>query len=161
MLVQRWKDRLQGARGTRWTLALVALVGLVWGGCRSGSFLEVYGAGLYIIQLLTKYFTPQGLLEAEALQQEEEEEGPSVDFGNSLDFEQSGCKVIPSMFEFELWGKTFMALLLALALQATGLITVQVFWPILALYVLVSFGWVVFRLDVKMKKYKYTFASFF
>ena len=63
--------------------------------------------------------------------------------------------------EFDVWYKSSLCLILCIGIQLTGWLTIHIFWPILGIYIIISFGYMICRLDLQMRKYKYKFNSLF
>eukprot|EP00877_Chromochloris_zofingiensis_P002218 jgi/Chrzof1/11998/Cz06g17170.t1 len=128
----------------RWiTLAvLILLYGVrVW--WLKGFYIVTYGLGIYNLNLLLGFITPQ--IDPET------EEGPNLPTKSDQEFKP----FIRRLPEFKFWWASTKSLLVAIGLTFFRVFDVPVFWPILLLYWLLLFTVTMKRQIKHMIKYKY------
>ncbi|KAJ7559845.1 hypothetical protein O6H91_04G104900 [Diphasiastrum complanatum] len=112
-----------------------------------GFYIVTYGLGIYILNLLIGFLSPQVDMESE---------GPSLPSKGSDEFKP----FVRRLPEFKLWYAFTKAFCVAFVLTFFSIFDVPVFWPILLLYWAVLFALTMNRQIKHMIKYKYVPFSF-
>jgi hypothetical protein len=112
-----------------------------------GFYIVTYGLGIYILNLLIGFLSPQV---------DPESEGPSLPTRGSDEFKP----FIRRLPEFKFWYALTKAFVVAFTLTFFSIFDVPVFWPILLLYWIVLFVLTMKRQIRHMIKYKYLPFSF-
>ncbi|EFJ07768.1 hypothetical protein SELMODRAFT_171760 [Selaginella moellendorffii] len=107
-----------------------------------GFYIVSYGVGIYILNLLIGFLSPQV---------DPESEGPMLPTKGSDEF-RPFIRMLP---EFKFWYALTKAFCVAFALTFFSIFDVPVFWPILLLYWVVLFALTMKRQIKHMIKYKY------
>ncbi|KAK6938641.1 Retrieval of early ER protein Rer1 [Dillenia turbinata] len=116
-----------------------------------GFYIITYGLGIYILQLLIAFLSPQVDPEIEELL-----DGPTLPTSNSDEFRP----FVRRLPEFKFWYSLMKAFCIAFVLTFFSAFDVPVFWPILLFYWLVLFVSTMKRQIMHMIKYKYVPFSF-
>ncbi|KAK6939646.1 Retrieval of early ER protein Rer1 [Dillenia turbinata] len=116
-----------------------------------GFYIITYGLGIYILQLLIAFLSPQVDPEIEDLL-----DGPTLPTSNSDEFRP----FVRRLPEFKFWYSLTKAFCIAFVLTFFSAFDVPVFWPILLFYWLVLFVSTMKRQIMHMIKYKYVPFSF-
>merc|ERR1712226_505618 len=130
-MVQRWLGTL-----------LVAAIYAVRVYYLQGFYIVSYGLGIYILNLLIGFLSPQA---------DPEMEGPALPTKGSDEFKP----FIRRLPEFKFWYSITKAFLIAFAMTFFSIFDVPVFWPILLFYWVVLFVLTMKRQILHMVKYKY------
>lgn len=117
-----------------------------------GFYIITYGLGIYILQLLIAFLSPQVDPEIQELT----EDGPSLPSRASDEFRP----FVRRLPEFKFWHSLTKAFCLAFVLTFFSAFDVPVFWPILLFYWLVLFISTMKRQIMHMIKYKYVPFTF-
>ncbi|OAE31182.1 hypothetical protein AXG93_1629s1000 [Marchantia polymorpha subsp. ruderalis] len=107
-----------------------------------GFYIVTYGLGIYILNLLIGFLSPQV---------DPESEGPALPTRGSDEFKP----FIRRLPEFKFWYALTKAFVVAFCLTFFSIFDVPVFWPILLLYWIVLFVLTMKRQIKHMIKYKY------
>ncbi|KAK9809067.1 hypothetical protein WJX72_008810 [[Myrmecia] bisecta] len=107
-----------------------------------GFYIVSYGLGIYNLNLLLGFLSPQV---------DPELEGPSLPSKNSDEFRP----FVRRLPEFKFWYSSFKAFVIGFIMTFFPIFNVPVFWPILLLYWLVLFFITMKRQIKHMIKYKY------
>uniref|UniRef100_A0A0D6R7Y8 Protein RER1 n=1 Tax=Araucaria cunninghamii TaxID=56994 RepID=A0A0D6R7Y8_ARACU len=107
-----------------------------------GYYIVAYGLGIYILNLLIGFLSPQV---------DPETEGPALPTKDSDEFKP----FIRRLPEFKFWYALTKAFLVAFVLTFFSIFDVPVFWPILLMYWIVLFVLTMKRQIKHMIKYKY------
>jgi len=107
-----------------------------------GFYIVTYGLGIYLLNLLIGFLSPQV---------DPESEGPGLPSKETDEFKP----FIRRLPEFKFWYALTKAFLVAFSLTFFGIFDVPVFWPILLLYWLVLFVLTMKRQIRHMIKYRY------
>ncbi|XP_059279370.1 protein RER1A-like [Lycium ferocissimum] len=133
----------------RWIFfGLIALIYAVRVFMVQGFYIITYALGIYIIQLLIAFLSPQVDPEAEG--------GPSLPTRGSDEFRP----FVRRLPEFKFWYSLTKAVCIAFVLTFFSAFDVPVFWPILLFYWLVLFVSTMKRQIMHMVKYKYVPFTF-
>ncbi|KAK4434412.1 protein RER1A [Sesamum alatum] len=116
-----------------------------------GFYIITYGLGIYILQLLIAFLSPQVDPEIQELT-----DGPSLPTRGSDEFRP----FVRRLPEFKFWHSLAKAFFFALVLTFFSAFDVPVFWPILLFYWLVLFVSTMKRQIMHMVKYKYVPFTF-
>lgn len=143
--LQRLLDKATPHAGPRWAawgallLLYVLRVYLL-----AGFYIVTYGLGIYNLNLLIGFITPQ-------IDPEQEHDGPALPTKSDQEFKP----FVRRLPEFKFWWASTKSLLIGMALTLFSVFDVPVFWPILLLYFCALF-FVTMKSRVKhMIKYKY------
>eukprot|EP00250_Pteridium_aquilinum_P003105 c13436_g1_i1 orf=642-1232(-) len=127
----------------RWlTAAIIALIYSVRVYYLQGFYIVTYGLGIYLLNLLIGFLSPQV---------DPESEGPSLPSKGTDEFKP----FIRRLPEFKFWYSFTKALCIAFVMTFFSIFDVPVFWPILLLYWIVLFVLTMKRQLRHMIKYKY------
>jgi len=141
--IQHYLDKSTPHYGPRW--AATGLVFVIYG-LRvyfvQGFYIVTYGLGIYILNLLIGFLSPQA---------DPEVEGFSLPSKTSDEFKP----FIRRLPEFKFWYSLTKAILIAFTLTFFPMFDVPVFWPILLLYWITLFVLTMKRQIRHMIKYKY------
>ncbi|CAA0819618.1 Protein RER1A [Striga hermonthica] len=131
----------------RWiSLAAVAFVFALRIYLVQGFYIITYGLGIYILQLLIAFLSPQVDPEIQELT-----DGPALPTRGSDEFRP----FVRRLPEFKFWHSLMKAFCIAFVLTFFSAFDVPVFWPILLFYWLVLFVSTMKRQIMHMVKYKY------
>ncbi|KAK6115925.1 hypothetical protein DH2020_035382 [Rehmannia glutinosa] len=131
----------------RWIfLAAIALIFALRIYVVQGFYIITYGLGIYILQLLIAFLSPQVDPEIQGLT-----DGPALPTRGSDEFRP----FVRRLPEFKFWHSLTKAFCVALVLTFFSAFDVPVFWPILLFYWLVLFISTMKRQIMHMVKYKY------
>ncbi|KAL6504623.1 Protein rer1a [Orobanche hederae] len=111
-----------------------------------GFYIITYGLGIYILQLLIAFLSPQVDPEIQELN-----DGPALPTRGSDEFRP----FVRRLPEFKFWHSLTKAFCIALVLTFFSAFDVPVFWPILLFYWMVLFISTMKRQIMHMIKYKY------
>lgn len=132
----------------RWIfLALIALIFSIRVFIVQGFYIITYALGIYIIQLLIAFLSPQV---------DPEVDGPTLPTRGSDEFRP----FVRRLPEFKFWYSLTKAVCIAFVLTFFSAFDVPVFWPILLFYWLVLFVSTMKRQIMHMVKYKYVPFTF-
>ncbi|PKA57554.1 Protein RER1A [Apostasia shenzhenica] len=138
----------------RWVaFALVALIYLVRVALLEGFYIVSYGLGIYVLNLLIAFLSPQ--VDPE-MQQIIEGDGPSLPTRASDEFRP----FVRRLPEFKFWYSMTKAFIIAFTMTFFTVFDVPVFWPILLFYWIVLFTATMKRQILHMIKYKYVPFTF-
>eukprot|EP01025_Chloroclados_australasicus_P032458 TRINITY_DN32926_c0_g2_i3.p3 TRINITY_DN32926_c0_g2~~TRINITY_DN32926_c0_g2_i3.p3 ORF type:complete len:201 (-),score=0.27 TRINITY_DN32926_c0_g2_i3:311-913(-) len=140
---QVFLDRITPLRAYRW-LALILVIGVyftrVW--LLRGFYVVTYALGIYNLNLLLGFITPQI---------DPETEGPALPTKSDQEFKP----FVRRLPEFKFWLHSIKAFLLGLVCTLFPVLDVPVFWPILLMYWLILVM-VTMKKQIKhMIKYRY------
>ncbi|KAI3460212.1 hypothetical protein Pfo_016875 [Paulownia fortunei] len=136
----------------RWIfLAAIAVVFALRVYVVQGFYIITYGLGIYILQLLIAFLSPQVDPEIQGLT-----DGPALPTRGSDEFRP----FVRRLPEFKFWHSLTKAFCFALVLTFFSAFDVPVFWPILLFYWLVLFISTMKRQIMHMIKYKYVPFTF-
>uniref|UniRef100_A0A0D6R4U9 Protein RER1 n=1 Tax=Araucaria cunninghamii TaxID=56994 RepID=A0A0D6R4U9_ARACU len=107
-----------------------------------GFYIVSYGLGIYILNLLIGFLSPQV---------DPEMEGPTLPTKGSDEFKP----FVRRLPEFKFWYSLTKAFVIAFAMTFSSIFDVPVFWPILLFYWIVLFVLTMKRQILHMIKYKY------
>lgn len=116
-----------------------------------GFYIITYGLGIYILQLLIAFLSPQVDPEIQELT-----DGPALPTRGSDEFRP----FVRRLPEFKFWHSLAKAFIFAFVLTFFSAFDVPVFWPILLFYWLVLFVSTMKRQIMHMIKYKYVPFTF-
>lgn len=116
-----------------------------------GFYIITYGLGIYILQLLIAFLSPQVDPEIHSLN-----DGPALPTRGSEEFRP----FVRRLPEFKFWHTLTKAFLIAFVLTFFSAFDVPVFWPILLFYWIVLFVSTMKRQIMHMVKYKYVPFTF-
>ncbi|KAL3505126.1 hypothetical protein ACH5RR_034967 [Cinchona calisaya] len=137
----------------RWIfLAAIAFIYAVRVYLLEGFYIITYGLGIYILQLLIAFLSPQVDPEFQALA----DDGPSLPTRGSDEFRP----FVRRLPEFKFWYSLAKAFCVAFVLTFFSAFDVPVFWPILLFYWLVLFISTMKRQIMHMIRYKYVPFTF-
>ncbi|KAL5064006.1 hypothetical protein RYX36_025743 [Vicia faba] len=138
--------------GQRWLGCLVvALVYVLRVYMMQGFFVVSYALGIYILNLLIGFLSPQ--VDPEIL---DADHGPSLPTSGSDEFRP----FVRRLPEFKFWYSITKAFCIAFVMTFFSAFDVPVFWPILLFYWVVLFTLTMRRQIAHMIKYKYVPFSF-
>jgi len=152
--VAKWKDQMARRfqyyldkstphAGMRWIGSfVVALIYCLRAYYVKGFYIVTYGLGIYLLNLLIGFLSPQV---------DPESEGPALPTKGSDEFKP----FIRRLPEFKFWYAFTKALVVAFILTFFSIFDVPVFWPILLLYWVVLFVLTMKRQIRHMIKYRY------
>ncbi|KAL5714026.1 Protein rer1a [Ranunculus cassubicifolius] len=133
----------------RWIgFGLIALIYMIRVYFLEGFYIVSYGLGIYILNLLIAFLSPQVDPEAEALVGDD---GPSLPTRGSDEFRP----FVRRLPEFKFWYSMTKAFCIAFLMTYNSAFDVPVFWPILLFYWMVLFFLTMKRQILHMIKYKY------
>lgn len=133
----------------RWIFfAVIALIYVIRVFMVQGFYIITYALGIYIIQLLIAFLSPQVDPEVEG--------GPTLPTRGSDEFRP----FVRRLPEFKFWYSLTKAVCIAFVLTFFSAFDVPVFWPILLFYWLVLFISTMKRQIMHMVKYKYVPFTF-
>ncbi|KAL3514452.1 hypothetical protein ACH5RR_027169 [Cinchona calisaya] len=139
----------------RWILlALMAFIYAVRVYFVQGFYVITYGLGIYVLQLLIAFLSPQVDPEFQALTADDD--GPSLPTRGSDEFRP----FVRRLPEFKFWYSLAKAFCIAFVLTFFSAFDVPVFWPILLFYWLVLFISTMKRQIMHMIKYRYVPFTF-
>eukprot|EP00164_Ancoracysta_twista_P003176 GFYU01004238.1.p1 GENE.GFYU01004238.1~~GFYU01004238.1.p1 ORF type:complete len:164 (-),score=46.49 GFYU01004238.1:108-563(-) len=107
-----------------------------------GWYIVSYGLGIYLLNLLIGFLSPQV---------DPETEGPTLPMSQDDEFKP----FIRRLPEFKFWLSTTKGLTLAFFMTFLSIFDIPVFWPILLIYFIILFGLTMKRQIKHMIKYKY------
>jgi len=140
---QYYLDKSTPHAGMRWVGTLVmAAIYCLRAYYVKGFYIVTYGLGIYLLNLLIGFLSPQV---------DPESEGPALPTKGSDEF-QPFIRRLP---EFKFWYAFTKALVVAFTLTFFSIFDVPVFWPILLLYWIVLFVLTMKRQIRHMIKYRY------
>lgn len=140
---QYYLDKSTPHHTGRWlALLLVAAIYAVRVYYLQGFYIVSYGLGIYILNLLIGFLSPQA---------DPEMEGPALPTKGSDEFKP----FIRRLPEFKFWYSITKAFLIAFAMTFFSIFDVPVFWPILLFYWVVLFVLTMKRQILHMMKYRY------
>jgi len=146
MLARKWQHYLDlSAPHTvpRWLLtALVVLIYCLRVYLINGWYIITYGLGIYVLNLLIGFLSPQA---------DPETEGPTLPTSKDDEFRP----FIRRLPEFKFWYSLTKAFCVAFVLTFFSVFNIPVFWPILLLYFIALFVLTMKRQIKHMIKYKY------
>ncbi|KAI3669793.1 hypothetical protein L6452_41200 [Arctium lappa] len=116
-----------------------------------GFYVVSYALGIYILNLLIGFLSPQ--VDPEFL---DLSDGPSLPIRSSDEFRP----FVRRLPEFKFWYSITKAFFIAFVLTFFSVFDVPVFWPILLFYWVVLFGFTMKKQILHMVKYKYVPFSF-
>jgi len=128
-------------RWVGWVVVLLIYAARVW--FLHGFYIVTYGLGIYNLNLLLGFITPQI--------DPEQEEGPQLPTKNDQEFKP----FVRRLPEFKFWWSSIKSFVIGLAMTFFSIFDVPVFWPILLLYWLLLFVVTMKRQIKHMIKYKY------
>jgi hypothetical protein len=140
---QHWLDLSAPHTGPRWVLSVVVMliyclrVYLI-----NGWYIITYGLGIYILNLLIGFLSPQA---------DPENEGPSLPTSKDDEFRP----FIRRLPEFKFWYSLTKSFCIAFVMTFFSVFNIPVFWPILLLYFIALFVLTMKRQIKHMIKYKY------
>ncbi|KAK2410741.1 Rer1 family protein [Trifolium repens] len=138
--------------GQRWLgCFVVAMVYVLRVYMVEGFYVVSYGLGIYILNLLIGFLSPQ--VDPEIL---DAEHGPSLPTSGSDEFRP----FVRRLPEFKFWYSITKAFCIAFVMTFFSAFDVPVFWPILLFYWVVLFTLTMRRQIAHMIKYKYVPFSF-
>ncbi|KAG2427023.1 hypothetical protein HYH02_014669 [Chlamydomonas schloesseri] len=146
--VQYWLDKSSPHTTARWATLVIALlcyVARVW--FLRGFYIVSYGLGIYNLNLLLGFITPQF---------DPESEGPELPTKADEEFRP----FVRRLPEFKFWFASLKSVLIGTAMTFFSVFDVPVFWPILLLYWFVLFFVTMKRQIRHMIKYRYVPFSF-
>ncbi|PNW75909.1 hypothetical protein CHLRE_12g555350v5 [Chlamydomonas reinhardtii] len=146
--VQYWLDKSSPHTTARWAslvIALLCYVARVW--FLRGFYIVSYGLGIYNLNLLLGFITPQF---------DPESEGPELPTKADEEFRP----FVRRLPEFKFWYASIKSVLIGTAMTFFSVFDVPVFWPILLLYWFVLFFVTMKRQIRHMIKYRYVPFSF-
>ncbi|KAK7331020.1 hypothetical protein VNO77_25229 [Canavalia gladiata] len=161
-VISRWKfavsqqyqhllDKATPHVGRRWLgFAVVALLYVLRVYFVEGFYIVSYGLGIYILNLLIGFLSPQ--VDPEIL----DSEGPTLPTSTSDEFRP----FVRRLPEFKFWYSITKAFCIAFFMTFFSAFDVPVFWPILLFYWVVLFTLTMRRQISHMIKYKYVPFSF-
>ncbi|XP_057869367.1 protein RER1A isoform X2 [Cryptomeria japonica] len=140
---QHYLDKSTPHYTGRWlALLLLAAIYVVRVYYLQGFYIVSYGLGIYILNLLIGFLSPQA---------DPEMEGPALPTKGSDEFKP----FIRRLPEFKFWYSITKAFVIAFAMTFSSIFDVPVFWPILLFYWVVLFVLTMKRQILHMMKYKY------
>lgn len=140
---QYYLDKSTPHAGMRWVGTLVmAAIYCLRAYYVKGFYIVTYGLGIYLLNLLIGFLSPQV---------DPETEGPALPTKGSDEFKP----FIRRLPEFKFWYAFTKALVVAFTLTFFSIFDVPVFWPILLLYWIVLFLLTMKRQIRHMIKYRY------
>jgi len=140
---QYYLDKSTPHAGMRWVGTLVmAAIYCLRAYYVKGFYIVTYGLGIYLLNLLIGFLSPQV---------DPESEGPALPTKGSDEFKP----FIRRLPEFKFWYAFTKALVVAFTLTFFSIFDVPVFWPILLLYWIVLFVLTMKRQIRHMIKYRY------
>lgn len=129
-------------RWAAWAVSLLAYALRVW--LLKGFYIVTYGLGIYNLNLLLGFITPQ-------VDPELETDAPSLPTKSDQEFKP----FVRRLPEFKFWWSSIKSIWIGLAMTLFPMFDVPVFWPILLLYWLLLFTVTMKRQIKHMIKYKY------
>lgn len=140
---QYYLDKSTPHRLGRWLgFAVLAAIYVVRVFSIEGFYIVSYGLGIYILNLLIGFLSPQA---------DPEMEGQSLPTKQSDEFRP----FVRRLPEFKFWYSITKAFCIAFAMTFSSIFDVPVFWPILLFYWIVLFMLTMKRQILHMIKYKY------
>jgi len=140
---QHWLDLSAPHTAPRWCLSVVVMliyslrVYLI-----NGWYIITYGLGIYILNLLIGFLSPQA---------DPESDGPTLPTSKDDEFRP----FIRRLPEFKFWYSLTKAFCIAFVMTFFSVFNIPVFWPILLLYFIALFVITLKRQINHMIKYKY------
>lgn len=143
-LLHAYLDRTTLYLKTRWALFFLLLLLYIWRvWWLQGFFVVTYGLGIYLLNLLIGFISPQVDPETEELVL------PVIhEAGEYRPFQRQ-------LLEFKCWTAGVRAVLLSLLLTCVSAFDLPVFWPILLIYFLLLFVLTMKQQIKRMIKYRY------
>eukprot|EP00882_Tetradesmus_deserticola_P010488 GHRQ01011079.1.p1 GENE.GHRQ01011079.1~~GHRQ01011079.1.p1 ORF type:complete len:188 (+),score=38.91 GHRQ01011079.1:118-681(+) len=132
---------LLAPRWVAWVISLLAYAVRVW--LLRGFYIVTYGLGIYNLNLLLGFITPQV--------DPELEEGPELPTKSDQEFKP----FVRRLPEFKFWWSSIKSLWIGMSMTLFTMFDVPVFWPILLLYWLLLFSVTMKRQIKHMIKYRY------
>lgn len=140
---QHWLDLSAPHTMPRWCLsAVVMLIYCLRVYLINGWYIITYGLGIYILNLLIGFLSPQA---------DPESEGPTLPTSKDDEFRP----FIRRLPEFKFWYSLTKAFCIAFVMTFFSVFNIPVFWPILLLYFIALFVLTMKRQIKHMIKYKY------
>lgn len=130
------------ARWVCWGVTLLLYVVRVW--FLRGFYIVTYGLGIYNLNLLLGFITPQ-------VDPELEHDAPGLPTKSDQEFKP----FVRRLPEFKFWWSSIKSIWIGMAMTLFPMFDVPVFWPILLLYWLLLFTVTMKRQIKHMIKYKY------
>uniref|UniRef100_A0A7S0ITX5 Protein RER1 n=1 Tax=Calcidiscus leptoporus TaxID=127549 RepID=A0A7S0ITX5_9EUKA len=145
---QHWLDLSAPHTGARWALsAFIVLIYCIRVYLINGWYIITYGLGIYVLNLLIGFLSPQV---------DPETEGPILPTSKDDDFRP----FIRRLPEFKFWYSLTKAFVIAFTLTFFNVFNIPVFWPILLMYFIALFVLTMKRQIKHMIKFKYVPFSF-
>jgi len=145
---QHWLDISPPHTGPRWAVSAVIMVlYCVRVYLINGWYIITYGLGIYILNLLIGFLSPQ---------MDPEVEGPTLPTSRDDEFRP----FIRRLPEFKFWYSLTKAFCVAFFLTFFSVFNIPVFWPILLMYFIALFVLTMKRQIKHMIKYRYVPFSF-
>uniref|UniRef100_A0A7S0LBM4 Protein RER1 n=1 Tax=Coccolithus braarudii TaxID=221442 RepID=A0A7S0LBM4_9EUKA len=145
---QHWLDVSAPHTGARWGLsAFIVLIYCIRVYLINGWYIITYGLGIYVLNLLIGFLSPQV---------DPETEGPILPTSKDDDFRP----FIRRLPEFKFWYSLTKAFVVAFTLTFFQVFNIPVFWPILLMYFIALFVLTMKRQIKHMIKFKYVPFSF-
>jgi len=150
-MARKWQHMLDMSAphtAARWGLsALVMITYAVRVYLINGWYIITYGLGIYVLNLLIGFLSPQA---------DPESDGPSLPTSKDDEFRP----FIRRLPEFKFWYSLTKAFVVAFTLTFFAVFNIPVFWPILLMYFIALFVLTMKRQIKHMIKYKYVPFSF-
>lgn len=145
---QHYLDLSAPHTGPRWGLsALFVLIYSIRVYLINGWYIITYGLGIYVLNLLIGFLSPQ---------MDPEQEGPSLPTSKDDEFRP----FIRRLPEFKFWYSLTKAFFVAFVMTFFAVFNIPVFWPILLMYFIALFVLTMKRQIKHMIKFKYVPFSF-
>ena len=148
--IQNALDKSVPLRSQRWTAyACVAFVYMVRAYFLRGYYIVTYGLGIYNLNLLIGFLSPQR--DPESLRAGADGDGPSLPTSNEQEFKP----FVRRLPEFKFWYMSLKSIGTAFVMTFIPVFDIPVFWPILLMYFIMLFVMTMKQQIKHMIKYKY------
>merc|ERR1712087_83670 len=145
---QHWPDLSAPHTAPRWALsAVIMIIYCVRVYLINGWYIITYGLGIYVLNLLIGFLSPQA---------DPEIEGPTLPTSKDDEFRP----FIRRLPEFKFWYSLTKAFVIAFVLTFFSVFNIPVFWPILLMYFIALFVLTMKRQIKHMIKFKYVPFNF-
>ncbi|KXN66320.1 retrieval of early ER protein Rer1 [Conidiobolus coronatus NRRL 28638] len=149
---QQFLDRVTPFATQRWVstvvLAILFMVRIIF---LEGWYIVAYALGIYLLNLFLAFLTPKIDPALEALENQEDEDGPILPMRNSDEFRP----FIRRLPEFKFWHLSTRAIIISIFCTLFEALNVPVFWPILLFYFIFLFVLTMRRQIQHMIQYRY------
>jgi len=150
--IQTFLDRSVPMRAERWgAYAVVMLLYLVRAYFLRGYYIVTYGLGIYNLNLLIGFLSPQRDPESLRASADGEDDGPMLPTSNEQEFKP----FVRRLPEFKFWLMSMKSIGTAFVMTLIPVFDIPVFWPILLMYFIALFVMTMKQQLKHMIKHKY------